>query len=207
LADTCILTEKGAPVSGIAGGLPKRATGTILASPATRTAPPPFATASETSMEQKYSAPLATIFAHLTDPKWLEARCLALGELSAKVKVKKSGKGVKVSMTRRVKRDLPSLIARVLPSESDLQFEETWTPDGDGYKGTLTMDVVGQPVSMTAEFSLEPAGKGCVYRIVHHAKCSIPLVGGPVARYSQAEIEKGCADEFRYLVEFGKKRK
>jgi hypothetical protein len=158
-------------------------------------------------MEQKYGAPLETVFARLTDPKWLEARCLALGELSAKVKAKKAGKGVKISMTRRVKRDLPSLVARVLPSESDLQFEESWTPEGEGYAGTLTMDVVGQPVTMTAEFSLQPAGKGCVYRIVHHAKCSIPLVGGPVARYSQSEIEKGCADEFSYFVEYLKKHK
>jgi hypothetical protein len=207
MADNRILTENGPAVSGIAGRLPKRATGTILASPVMRTAPAPFANASETRMEHKYSAPLATVFGHLTDPKWLEARCLALGELSAKVKVKKSGKAVKVSMTRRVKRDLPSLIARVLPSESDLQFEESWTPEGDGYKGTLTMDVVGQPVSMTAEFSLEPAGKGCVYRIVHHAKCSIPLVGGPVARYSQGEIEKGCEDELKYLAGSLKKGK
>ena len=158
-------------------------------------------------MEQKYGAPLQKVLAHLTDPKWLEARCLALGELSAKVKAKKAGKGIRISMTRRVKRDLPALIARVLPSESDLQFEESWTPEGDGYTGTLTMDVLGQPVSMTAEFSLEPAGKGCVYRIVHHAKCSIPLLGGPVARYSQSEIEQGCADEFKYLVAFLKKAK
>lgn len=158
-------------------------------------------------MEQKFSAPLETVFAHLTDPHWIEARCLALGELSAKVKAKKAGKGVKLTMTRRVKRELPALIARVLPSESDLHFEETWTPEGKGYVGTLAMDVVGQPVSMKADFSLEPAGKGCVYRITHVAKCSIPLVGGPVARYSQGEIEKGCADELKYLVAFLKKSK
>ena len=158
-------------------------------------------------MEQKYSAPLETVFARLTDPKWLEARCLALGELSAKVKAKKAGKGVKITMTRRVKRDLPALVSRVLPSESDLHFEESWEPEGDGYAGTLTMEVTGQPVSMTAAFSLQAAGKGCVYRITHHARCSIPLVGGTVARYSQTEIEKGCADEFRYLVDFLKKHK
>jgi hypothetical protein len=60
---------------------------------------------------------------------------------------------------------------------------------------------------MTAEFSLTPAGKGCVYRIQHHAKCSIPLLGGPVARYTQLEVEQGCAHEFKYLVEFLRKAK
>lgn len=158
-------------------------------------------------MEQKYAAPIDKVFALLTDPKWLEARCLALGELSAKVKAKKSAKGVSLAMTRHVKRDLPSLIAKVMPSESDLQFDETWTKDGDGYSGTLAMDVVGQPLKMTAEFSLQPSGKGCVYSIEHKTKCSIPLVGGTVAKFAQGQIETGCADEFAYLVKFLKTNK
>ena len=151
-------------------------------------------------MEQKYYAPVDQVFARLTDPKWLEARSLALGELSAQVKVKKSAKGAVVSMTRRVRRELPALVAKVLPAESDLQFEESWNKDGDGYTGTLTMDIVGQPVRMSAEFSLQPAGKACVYRIEHHTRCSLPLVGGPVARFAQGQIEQGCAQEFAQLV-------
>jgi hypothetical protein len=154
----------------------------------------------ENPMEQKYNAPVDQVFALLTDPKWLEARSLALGELSAKVKVKKSAKGAVVSMTRRVRRELPALVAKVLPQESDLQFEEQWTKDGEGYTGTLAMDIVGQPVKMTAQFSLQPAGKGCVYRIEHHTKCSIPLLGGPVAKFAQGQIEHGCAQEFAQLV-------
>lgn len=157
-------------------------------------------------MEQKYTATVETVFRLLTNAKWLEARGLELGELSAKAKAKKSGKNVAVSMTRRVKRDLPALVAKVLQSESDLQFEEHWTPDAEGgYSGTLTMDIVGQPVKMTAEFELVVAGKGCVYRIEHHTKCSIPLLGGAVAKFAQGQIEKACADEFAYLVEQLKK--
>lgn len=153
-------------------------------------------------MEQKYSAPAAKVFELLTDAKWLEARCLALGELSAKVKVKKTAKGgATVSMTRRVKRELPGVIAKVLPSESDIQFEETWTPDGEGgWDGTLAMDIVGQPVKIVAEFTLEDAGKGSVYKIEHLAKCSIPLVGGTVAKFAQQQVEQGCADEFKYTA-------
>lgn len=152
-------------------------------------------------MEQKYNATVEQVFALLTDPKWLEARSLALGELSAKVKVKKSAKGVTLSMTRRVRRDLPALVAKVLPAESDLQFEETWTPADGGYDGVLTMDIVGQPVKMRAEFTLESTGKTCIYRIEHQTKCSIPLLGGPVAKFAQGQVERGCADEFAHLVD------
>jgi Protein of unknown function (DUF2505) len=159
-------------------------------------------------MEQKYNAPIDTVFALLTDPKWLETRSVALGELSAKVKTKKSAQGVQISMTRRVKRELSALVAKVLPSESTLEFAEIWTPvDGGGYAGTLSMEIVGQPVRMSAEFSLEPAGKGCVYRIEHHTKCSIPLLGGSVAKFAQGQVETGCAEEFAYLVSELKSRK
>jgi uncharacterized protein YndB with AHSA1/START domain len=157
-------------------------------------------------VEQKYTAPIEQVFALLTDPRWLKERSLALGELSAKVKAGKSGKGVTLSMTRRVKRDLPALVAKVLPAESDLQFEEIWTPAEGGYDGTLKMEIVGQPVKMTAEFTLESVGKGCVYKIEHETKCSIPLVGGAVAKFAQGQVEKGCADEFKYLVDHLRKK-
>jgi hypothetical protein len=160
-------------------------------------------------MEQKYAAPAAKVFALLTDPKWLEARSLALGELSAKVKAKKGGGGVTLTMHRRVKRNLPGLVARVLASEAELHFEETWSaPDDDGVRtGTLTMDAVGQPVKMTATFELAPFGKGCVYRITHKCKSGVPLIGGAVEKFALGEVESGCADEFAYLVGQLKKSK
>lgn len=159
-------------------------------------------------MEQKYSAPVDKVFALLTDPKWLEARCLALGELSASIKAKKAGKGVAIGMKRRVKRELPALVAKVIPPEADLVFEESWGPDEDGTRsGTLSMTAVGQPITMTAEFELAPAGKGSVYRITHVCKCSVPLIGGTVAKFAQGQVEAGCADEFAYLVDYLKKHK
>lgn len=159
-------------------------------------------------MEQKYSASVDKVFALLSDPKWLEARCLALGELSASVKVKKAGGGVGVTMKRRVKRDLPALVAKVMPSEADLVFEEKWSADADGSRtGSMTMDAVGQPITMTAEFELKPSGKGCIYTIVHKCKCSVPLVGGAVAKFAQGQVEAGCADEFAYMVDYLKKNK
>lgn len=158
-------------------------------------------------MEQKYSAPMDKVFALLTDPKWLETRCLAVGELSASVKARKKNGGVVISMTRRVRRELPGMLARVMSPESDLVFEETWSAEEDaGRTGMLTMDAVGQPVKMMATFELVPAGKGCVYRITHKCKSSVPLIGGIVEKFAQEQVEHGCADEFRYLVDYLKKK-
>lgn len=159
-------------------------------------------------MEHKYNAPVDKVFALLTDPKWLEARCLALGELSASVKAKKSGGKVTLTMKRRVRRDLPGLVAKVLSPETDLVMEEAWSAATDeGRTGTLAMEAVGQPVKMSAEFELVPTGKGCVYRIEHKCKCSVPLVGGAVEKFALGQIEKGCADELAYLAEYLRKHK
>jgi hypothetical protein len=155
----------------------------------------------EKKMEQKFNASVEQVFALLTAPKWLEARSLAMGELSAKVKAKKTAKGVNVTMDRRLHRDLPTLIAKVLPADSDVHFEEVWTRDDDGYVGTWTMEILGQPVKATAEFSLSPSGKGCVYAIQHKASCSIAFVGGAVAKFAQGEIETATQAEMDYLAQ------
>jgi len=159
-------------------------------------------------MEQKYSAPPDKVFALLTDPKWLEARSLALGELSASIKAKKAGGGVALTMKRRVRRELPGLLAKVMSPESDLLFEEQWSASHEGVRtGTLAMDAVGQPVKMTAEFELAPSGKGSVYRITHRCKSSVMFVGAAVEKFALGQVEQGCADEFAYLVDYLKKHK
>lgn len=159
-------------------------------------------------MEQKYSASADKVFALLTDAKWLEARCLALGELSATVKSKKSGGKVALTMKRRVRRELPGPLAKVMSPESDLVFEETWVAASEGIRsGFLSMEAVGQPAKMTADFELAPAGKGCIYRIEHKCKCSKLLIGGAVEKFTLGQVEKGCADEFGYLVDWLQKYK
>lgn len=159
-------------------------------------------------MEQKYTATADKVFTLLTDPKWLEARGAALGELSTSVKAKKSAGGVTLSMKRRVKRELPSLVAKVLSPESDLVFEEAWgAATESGRAGTLTMEAVGQPVKMSATFELVPAGKGCVFRITHKCKSSVPFIGGVVETFALGQVESGCADELAYLAEYLKTHK
>lgn len=160
-------------------------------------------------MEQKYTAAPDKIFALLTDPKWVEARCLELGELSVSVKAKKAGGGVTLTMKRQVKREITGLAAKVISPISNLEFEEKWSaPDDEGVRvGSLTITAVGQPVKISADFELLPSGKGSVYRILHKAKCSVPLIGGAIEKFVLGQVEQGCADEFAYTVAWLKKNK
>lgn len=155
-------------------------------------------------VEKKIPASLDKVYASLIDAKWLEARCLALGELSASCKTRTSP-GVVVTMKRRVRRELNPLISKVLNPESELELEEHWLADGKGYKGQLTLQIVGKPITVKADFELVPDGKGCLYRIQHHAKVNVPLIGGVVEKFILGQTEQGCADELDYLADFVKK--
>jgi Protein of unknown function (DUF2505) len=66
---------------------------------------------------------------------------------------------------------------------------------------------VGQPVKMNAEFELVPSGKGCIYRIAHKCKASIPLIGGTIEKFALGQVEEGCANEFAYMVSYLKANK
>ncbi len=157
-------------------------------------------------IEQKFNASLARVYDLLTDAQWLEQRCLDLGELAATVKVKKTSKGASVTMKRRIKRDVPALVAKVLKPEGDMHIDESWSPDDDdGHSGSLSLDIVGQPIKISAEFSLRASGKGCVFTIQHTAKCGVPLIGGAVEKFALSQVEKGCADELAYVVKHLKK--
>ena len=158
-------------------------------------------------METKFNAPADKVFGLLTNAKWLEERSLALGELSAKCPVKKSAAGLNITMKRRVHRDLPAIIAKVLNPDSDIEIVENW-PGGNGkWSGTYALTIVGKPITVSADFVLEAAGRGCVYRIAHKAKVKVPLIGGVIEKFVIGETEKGCADELEYLASYLKTHK
>jgi hypothetical protein len=157
-------------------------------------------------MEQKFNVPAAVVLELLTNAKWLEARCLAMGELSASVKAKKKAGQIHVTMKRRLRRDLPGVLAKVLSPESDLVMEEVWTlEEGGEASGTMDVEIVGQPVRLNADFELLQSGKGCIYRITHRAKASVRLVGGTIERFATKQTEEACALELKYLADYLKK--
>ncbi len=152
-------------------------------------------------MQVKYNAPLETVYAALTDPKFLKARCLELGELSADCKAKKQGKAHAVTMKREVRRELPAFLSKIFNPVQTIVIEEHWSDDDDGGKqASYKLDVVGQPVEVTADISLTPSGKGCVYEIEHRCKARIPFIGGQIEKFVLAQTQAGCKDELDYLV-------
>lgn len=158
-------------------------------------------------MEQKINASADTVFALLTDPKWLEARSAALGEISARCKTKKAGTGLTLTMQRRVHRDMNAVVAKVINPDSDIEIIENWSGEASSRSADYALTIVGKPITVSAKIVLESAGKACIYRIQHQARVKVPLIGGVIEKFVLGETEKGCADELEYLLQYLKKNK
>ena len=79
-------------------------------------------------MEKKFNAPVDKVFDLLIDPKWLEARSLALVELSAACATRKAAGRVTVAIERRVHRELNAVISKARNPESDGELVEQRFP-------------------------------------------------------------------------------
>ena len=139
-----------------------------------------------------------TVFNLITDPNFLVERSTALGELEADCDVEDYEDKTVVKMRRIVSRDLPAFLAKLFNPKQTLMLEETWLKDGDNWKGKYVVTVEGQPVTVSADFTLSSNGSGSCYKISHKAKANIPLVGGKVEKFILANTEDGATKELEY---------
>lgn len=154
-------------------------------------------------MSITYEIPFSAdaVFEKLTDPDFLVDRSLALGESSASCEVEEYDDKVVVRMERVVKRDLPAIFASMFSAEQAMSMVEEWNTGGDVRTGTYTISVEGQPVTISATFSLTPTEAGCEYSIDYKAKAKILLVGKKVEEYILSQTTDGLEKELGYLVE------
>lgn len=149
-----------------------------------------------------YEQDLQTVLDALTDPEFLVDRCLALGELSAECEAEEDEQGITLNLVREIQRDMPRALAKVFGSTQVTDMTEQWWPDGDGWSGHWTMNVRGQPVTIKADFALQPQGNGCRYSVSHSAKAMIPLLGRQVEKFILSQTAGGARDELTYLQDY-----
>lgn len=150
------------------------------------------------SLEFTFEQDVDTVFNTLTDPDFLVERCVALGEVEADCDVEDYEDKTVVILRRVVSRELPAFLAKLFDSKQTLKMTETWNKDGENWQGEYRVDVEGQPVTVSAKFSLESTSKGSIYRIQHKAKANIPLIGGKVEKFILSNTEVGATDELEY---------
>lgn len=153
------------------------------------------------SVEFNFSHSAEDVFELFCDPDFLVERCMAIGELSADVEVEEDDTGkITVSMTREVKRELPSFLAKMFNPQQTVYLKETWQQIGDNFTGKGEITVEGQPVSIKTSFTLKSTDNGSVFSIKYAPKASIPLIGGRVEKFIEGQSEKDVLKELEFTA-------
>jgi len=139
-------------------------------------------------------------FALLSDPEFLNARHLAIGERASSCEVKRQGDKTILHITRRIHREnVPKALSKVLKTEQTIHFVEEWQPDGDNMVGHYKSKIDGLPIKVDADLTLRATPNGCEYIIDHHPHASIPLVGRLVEKFIISQSKGGVGAEIDYL--------
>ena len=141
-----------------------------------------------------YSAAPAVLFASMTTPDVLIAKYTALGHQDVTiVEWTESAGVVRVTSKRKVPMEVPGFAKRFLNPLNTVEQTDEWQPataKGERH-GTWKVSASGVPVSVGGTLHLVAAPKGrTVVEIAGDVSCSIPLVGGKLASYVGADVER-----------------
>ena len=149
--------------------------------------------------EIRYDAAVEAVFAVLTDPAFLDARCAAAGALEHSREVRPSGAGTAVTVRRVLStRGMPDFAARMLGATMTLTETTVWqAPDGRGERrGATTLRIEGAPVTLTGETVLRPeGGAGSVQVVSGDLVAKVPLFGGKVEQAAAPALRAGVLAE------------
>jgi Protein of unknown function (DUF2505) len=120
-----------------------------------------------------FAAPPAEVYAMMTDQRYLEEVCVASDSISYHVSA--AGSTTQTSRTLPA----PESAARFTGPQLTVNDEIVWgDPSFDGSRsGTVTMTVLGQPVTFKGGIRLSPGGHGSVVDVRGDLKVAIPLLG------------------------------
>ena len=145
------------------------------------------------AVHYEFEHEVESVLALLMDPDFLVDRCLALGELEASCEVEELDGTTVIKLTRKLQRDLPGFLAKMMDSVQIIRITEQWQADDEGgWNGEYTFEVEGQPVAVGARFELYPTDAGCCYSIEHSASAKIPLLGRRIEKFILVQAEEGC---------------
>jgi hypothetical protein len=141
-----------------------------------------------------YAAPADVVFAMMTTPDVLTEKYTALGHSGITVlDHSTTGATVAVRSRRMVPMEVPGFAKRFLSPTNSVEQHDRWNaPAKDGSRtGTWEVDARGVPVSAGGTQRLTPGKDGTtVVEIIGEVKSSVPLLGGKLASFVGADVQR-----------------
>jgi hypothetical protein len=140
-----------------------------------------------------YDAPLADVFAMLSDPDFRKASAEAMGVVSADVSLTPRGEGLSVRIDQVQRTEgLPGFAKKFAGDTTRaIQTEEWSSPSG----GTITIETPGKPTSIHGTLALAESGGRTTETMDVEVKVKVPLIGGKLESLMGGLITKGMDKE------------
>lgn len=147
--------------------------------------------------EHIYDAPLARIEGMYFDTQFVPRKYRELGLQDVKVVSQQPAPNHEVTCTLKMEPSIkvPGALKKVLGDGLiDVEWTDRW--DTQTNKGELIIKLKQfASVSMHCDMSLEAHPQGTVNKMHWRVECSVPVVGGMLAKYLGEDIRKKSADD------------
>lgn len=156
-------------------------------------------------MQFTFDQDVDTVYEFLIDPDVYIERCEALGEKDVKCDVSTSGNKTTMQVARTVSRELPKILAKLVPSnDNTIVSTVVWNDGGEGKTKTGYYDASIEgapfPITIRADFSLAPKGSGTVYDVKVKVTAKKAIVGKVAEKFATKEVEESLPQEHEWNV-------
>ena len=134
-----------------------------------------------------FDADVATVFALLSDPEFLERKYAEQGATDVAVDSHdERGGSPRIVSRRKVTIDLPGFARKVMqPTNTVVQTDDWAAADAGGRRVcTYRVEVQGVPSRIVGTVTLTPDGAGTRQDVEAEVKVSIPLLGGKLEKFA-----------------------
>lgn len=146
---------------------------------------------------QHYAATPDEVFAMLSDPAFVEAKCLASGSIEASAETTQEDAGITIVSRRVLPAKLPGFAKKFVGETVTLVETQRW-PEAEGDRaGTFVVDFGNNPISFSGDVTLSADGDGSQVRCQGVIKCTVPFVGGKIEGVALEWITKYLDKEQR----------
>lgn len=156
-------------------------------------------------MKFTFDQDVDTVYKFLIDPDIYIERCEALGEKDIKCDVSTSGNKTTMQVARTVSRELPKVLAKLVPSnDNTIVSTVVWEDGGEGKTKTgyydATIEGAPFPITIRSDFSLAPSGSGTVYDVKVKVTAKKAIVGKVAEKFATKEVEESLPQEHEWNV-------
>lgn len=156
------------------------------------------------TVTQEFPADTFRTFGVLTDPAYIEAKCLATGSLQTRVEVSGQPDAAVIVRTDRVlPANVPSVAKSFVGETIDVTEVQEWTaPRDDGSRSAVVSVRFSGPLRFEGTAQLVPTAHGCAITTVGKMTAKVPFVGGTIEEEAARQTERYLRTEETLAAEW-----